>query len=336
MIPPQGRDCIVCGTAPASEAVSADKVQITCLRCGSFTLTESARAELPGKLGSDIARRSKMSHVLRRAQGSHGFEIKPIRSDELESYWSLDRLPNPIEATNNLVLWLGENQQYPHRLATPTTSEIAAHIGWLIDPEGGDSAALGWLFSMIEPRGLFRKTAGDGNRLSIQLAPDGWQKYAELSQVRLESRTAFMAMQFGDPTLEEMVQRCFKPAVARTGFTLRKLNDEQPAGLIDNQMRAALLSARFVVADLSHANLGAYWEAGYAEGLGRPVMYTCEKLMWDKKKTHFDTNHMLTIIWQASDQKRAEDQLAAAIRATLRSEAIQTDNGAGRIAKRDD
>jgi nucleoside 2-deoxyribosyltransferase len=223
------------------------------------------------------------------------------------------------------VLWLGKHQVYPHRLVTPTASEIAAYIGWVIDPGGGDIGALDWLFAMIEPRGLIRRTAGEIGQLSIQLTPDGWQSYTDLLQARVESRTAFMAMQFGDPVLEQMVQHCFKPAVARTGFTLRKLNDEQPAGLIDNQMRSALLSSRFIVADLSHANLGAYWEAGFAEGLGRPVIYTCEKSMWDQKKTHFDTNHMLTIIWQDSNRKSAEDQLVAAIRATLRSEAIQTD-----------
>ena len=133
-----------------------------------------------------------------------------------------------------------------------------------------------------------------------------------------------MAMRFGDATLERMVQIALTRCRAQRLY-LRKLNDEQPAGLIDNQIRAALLSARFVIADLSHANLGAYWEAGFAEGLGRPVMYTCEKSVWDQKKTHFDTNHMLTIIWHKSDSKRAEDQLVAAIRATLRSEAAQTD-----------
>ena len=35
--------------------------------------------------------------------------------------------------------------------------------------------------------------------------------------------------------------------------------------------------AKFVIADLTHDNNGAYWEAGYAEGLGKPVIYICEK-----------------------------------------------------------
>ena len=27
----------------------------------------------------------------------------------------------------------------------------------------------------------------------------------------------------------------------------------------------------------THGDPGAYWEAGFAEGLGKPVIYTCEK-----------------------------------------------------------
>jgi nucleoside 2-deoxyribosyltransferase len=69
------------------------------------------------------------------------------------------------------------------------------------------------------------------------------------------------------------------------------LTDQQGAGLIDDQIRAALLSARFVLADLTFGSHGAYWEAGFAEGFNIPVIYTCEKKEWQKNKTHFDTNH---------------------------------------------
>jgi nucleoside 2-deoxyribosyltransferase len=83
-----------------------------------------------------------------------------------------------------------------------------------------------------------------------------------------------MAMQF-DSEMDRVVKDCFKPAVARTGFELRVLTDGQPAGSIDDQLRVALRTSRFVIADLTHDNNGAYWEAGFAEGLGRPVIYTC-------------------------------------------------------------
>jgi hypothetical protein len=233
--------------------------------------------------------------------------------------------PNPVEAARNLVLWLGENQDFPHDYATPDREMLAAQIGLPIDPNGGAASAFGWLFSMFEKRGWFRTAAGNASQLLVQLTPEGWEQYAELSQKRAEGRYAFMAMRFGDTDLDWMVENCFRPAVSRAGFTLKKLTDEQPAGLIDNQIRAALLSSRFIIADLSHANLGAYWEAGYAEGLGRPVIYTCEKSVWDKKNTHFDTSHMMTVIWERAKADEIGKSLTSTIRATLRSEARQTD-----------
>jgi hypothetical protein len=89
----------------------------------------------------------------------------------------------------------------------------------------------------------------------FQLTLDGWARYQSLKTKRIESRKAFMAMKFGDPQLNAMVDKCFRPAVQRTGFELRMLTDRQRAGLIDDQIRSALLTARFVVADLTHGSL---------------------------------------------------------------------------------
>ena len=134
-----------------------------------------------------------------------------------------------------------------------------------------------------------------------------------------------MAMKFGDQQLDQILETCFKPAVRRAGFELKKLTDDQPAGLIDDQIRASILSGRFVIADLSHGSHGAYWEAGFAEGLNLPVIYTCEKTAWEERKTHFDTNHMLTIIWDEAKPNETGAALTAKIRATLRADARQQD-----------
>jgi nucleoside 2-deoxyribosyltransferase len=133
-----------------------------------------------------------------------------------------------------------------------------------------------------------------------------------------------MAMKFNDE-MDCVFKDCFKPAVAKTGFELRVLTDGQPAGLIDDQLRVALQTSRFVIADLTHDNNGAYWEAGFAEGLGRPVIYTCRKKEWEDRKTHFDTNHLHTIIWDSTNLKKAAPDLTATIRATLPAEAKMTD-----------
>ena len=66
-------------------------------------------------------------------------------------------------------------------------------------------------------------------------------------------------------------------------------------------------------------------EAAAKGGLRLPVIYTCQKSAWDSQKTHFDTNHMLTIVWDEAQLDKAQDALAATIRATLRAEANQSD-----------
>ena len=126
-----------------------------------------------------------------------------------------------------------------------------------------------------------------------------------------------MAMKFGDADLDELLGSFLKPAAKRAGFDLFKLDDRPKAGLIDDRMRVEIRASDFVVADLTHDNLGAYWEAGFAEGLGKPVIYTCERSKFEATRTHFDTNHHLTIVWNLSDPEQAGRQLTETIRATL-------------------
>jgi len=133
-----------------------------------------------------------------------------------------------------------------------------------------------------------------------------------------------MAMAFGDSELTMVLNNCFRKAVSETGFELRVLNDHehQRAGLIDDRLRTELKGARFLVVDLTLENGGAYWEAGYGEGLGKPVIYTCKKSVFEERRksgggTHFDTNHHLHILWDVSDLGSVIAELKACIRATI-------------------
>jgi nucleoside 2-deoxyribosyltransferase len=81
-----------------------------------------------------------------------------------------------------------------------------------------------------------------------------------------------------------------KPGLRETlGFDLVDMRDVATAGVIDNIMRAQIRDAAFILADLTDANPGAYWEAGFAEGLGKPVIYLCESAKFEDARTHFDT-----------------------------------------------
>lgn len=89
------------------------------------------------------------------------------------------------------------------------------------------------------------------------------------------------------------------------------------AGVIDNIMREKIRDAAFVLVDLTHDNSGAYWEAGYAEGLGKPVVYLCEREKFSESRTHFDTNHCTTVIWSDTAIDNFKEQLIATLRRSL-------------------
>jgi hypothetical protein len=217
------------------------------------------------------------------------------------------------------------HQPTPFDFVEIPRAELAANIALPITGHG-DAGGFSWLNAQLEPKMLYELPPRPNNMLALKLTLNGWELYESLKKTNVESRSAFMALKFGQADLTRVVDECFRPAVARTGFELRLLTDKQPAGLIDDQMRAAILASRFVISDLTHGSPGAYWEAGYGEGLGLPVIYTCEKSAWERQHTHFDTNHLKTIIWDSLDLKQAETDLTATIRATLRADAKQTDD----------
>lgn len=136
---------------------------------------------------------------------------------------------------------------------------------------------------------------------------------------------AFMAMKFGDVQLDAVYRDHFKLAVEQTGFRLKRLDEEQQAGLIDDHLRNEIRQSKFLIADLTTHNKGAYWEAGFAEGLGKPVIYTCRKDDFESGSVHFDTNHHLIVIWEPNNLGVACAKLKDTIRATFPNESKLSD-----------
>ena len=69
--------------------------------------------------------------------------------------------------------------------------------------------------------------------------------------------------------------------------------------------------SKFVVVDLSHQNNGAYFEEGYAMGLGKPVIQLCQK----NTRLHFDIAQKNTIMWEF--EENIPEMLENRIRATI-------------------
>ncbi|WP_300390198.1 hypothetical protein [Henriciella sp.] len=157
----------------------------------------------------------------------------------------------------------------------------------------------------------------------IRLTLAGWDEWEEIKAGQLHSQDGFIAMQFGDSRLDAFIADVLRPGIKKhLGVAINRVDspDTTKAGLIDNVMREAIEEAAFVLVELSHGNKGAYWEAGLAEGLGKPVIYLCEEAVWADPSTrpHFDVNHRNTIMWDETKPDDFITKLVATIKNSLR------------------
>lgn len=307
--------CPVCNSllnSAEQDQIGRDATAYSCLRCGDFMLSGSLVATLPYIHSQDSEAGAKLSHTIRRAQEQG--EPVMLNTDTAAAILK-QPLPRPREQADLLIRWLANNIPGPGETIFVEFSTHGSIIGSK-SPRGFE-LILDHLFTTGLVKGNQVKSLQSGDGAIATLTFDGWEYYERLRQGEAVYRKAFMAMKFGDEQLNAMLEQVFKPSAKRAGFDLVKLDDIPKAGLIDDRLRVEIQSADFIVADLTHDNLGAYWEAGYAEGLGKPVIYTCEKSKFESARTHFDTNHHLTILWDAETPEASGNNLVATIRATL-------------------
>ncbi len=292
---------------------------VKCEKCGTFKVYASLFMSLLQDIDEyDVYKRSKISHWIRKNQRKDEYLFiddllidRIIKSD----------LPKAIEQAENVILWLGELCKSPEETFEEKTENIASIIG------AKDEEGVHYILNYLKNEGLI-SYSGYINNPVLGLKIEGWVKYDEIKSEGINVKKAFMAMKYGEDDLNNVYDTIFKIAVEKTGYELFLLNEKPSAGLIDNRMRVEIRNSRFLMADLTHGNPGAYWEAGFAEGLGKPVIYLCEKSVFDDKgkKPHFDVNHHQIIVWDKENLHKAEEDIKATIRNTLPLEAKMTDD----------
>ena len=82
---------------------------------------------------------------------------------------------------------------------------------------------------------------------------------------------------------------------------------------ICDKLIAEIRTSHFLIADVTLQRAGVYFEAGFAMGLGRPVIWTCRQD--DMKNVHFDTRQYSHVVW--TDPYDLRTKLADRIKATI-------------------
>ncbi len=137
-----------------------------------------------------------------------------------------------------------------------------------------------------------------------------FERYAELKNAGPMSSQAFVAMAFA-PLYADAWHSIIKPGIVAAGYRPFRVDQKEHADKVDDLIMAEIRRSKFLVADFSGQRGGVYFEAGFAHGLGRPVIWMCRDE--EKDKLHFDTrqyNHILYTNF-AEAQTKLRDRIVA-------------------------
>ena len=150
---------------------------------------------------------------------------------------------------------------------------------------------------------------------SATVTVQGYSRIAE-QRVNVDSSQAFVAMWFHSSMTAASADGV-ELGIRDAGYDPLRIDRKEHINKIDDEIVAEIRRSRFVVADFTHGEGGArggvYYEAGFAHGLGLPVIFTCRDDSLDT--LHFDTSHYSHIVW--SDPEDLREKLKNRILAVI-------------------
>ena len=309
--------CPICRSPLCVIMSDGEPSSFRCEVCGDYKISSSARA---GKLARDAntlnpINRAVLSHRIREANDA-GRDPPLLTTYVVDDIVASGRLPTPAQQAINIIRFVGDRVSASGKPVNNIPPSFPAVVG---SPNRDFAMRIA---KQLEGIGLL--TAVDCGHMQspdeimeVDLTLAGWAEFEKERRGQTSGGYGFIALKFNDAVLDPFVKDVVKPAVGALGYELLDMRDAAEAGVIDNVMRARIRDASFVLVDLTHANEGAYWEAGYAEGLGKPVLYLCNREVFEEKGTHFDTNHCTTILWDVLSPDPFTEELKATLRRSL-------------------
>ncbi len=126
--------------------------------------------------------------------------------------------------------------------------------------------------------------------VDLTISPDGYARIDELQKNSSYGNSVLVAMSFQNT---EPLREAIRKGIKDAGYTATFIDEVQHNDFITPELLKHIKDSKFVVVDLTHQNNGAYFEEGYAMGLGKPVIQLCQK----DTKLHFDIAQKNTIMW---------------------------------------
>ena len=290
--------CPIWGTAarvePIARGVYLDHYVDSSRAGGVYKIEDTARVQIRSTSPVSETAKAKLTTMLvnRRRQG-----VQPLVTiDDVLSAEKFMPLP-PYERADRL---LGDLVDRPHkvgeRLPTLFNDDRALAVSESIRyPE------VQYLLGYLKEHNWIRVF----NNEEIEITVAGYAKVQQQS-TNLDSSQAFVAMWI-NPKMNSIYEKGIRPAIQDAGYREFRVDKDPKVQKIDDAIIAEIRRSRFMVADFTYGEDdgirgSVYYEAGFAQGLGIPVVYSCRKNQIPK--LHFDTRQYYHIAWEKPEDLR--------------------------------
>lgn len=167
---------------------------------------------------------------------------------------------------------------------------------------------------------------------------DGITYLEKQNSIVPNNNQCFVAMWFNEEMMS-VFQNTIIPTLKDLGYNALIISMVNHNDIINDKIIAEIRKSKFMIADFSGNRGGVYFEAGFAMGLGKQVIWTCSDKYFNKnvnvsisgkdsegiqriiqfeeeRKLHFDIDHYNFIIWK--DEQELSTKLRDRIEATIR------------------
>lgn len=142
----------------------------------------------------------------------------------------------------------------------------------------------------------------------ITLLAEGWKRIDDLQRSNDNNKKVFVSMAFNPGT--NATREAIRAGIIEAGYSPEFIDEIIHNHQIVPEMLRLIRESRFLILDITDPNYGAYYEAGYALGLGKEVIISCSKEAFTQDyaakevspyakylKPHFDIAQKQILVW---------------------------------------
>ncbi len=293
------KTCFICNgnSDVRNDRRGRDGYEVSCQRCGNY--------QISGLLAGIGLQQYGNIHLISGIVRNRSEFGNPIELDtaSIENIFDSNKIPDdPFDLIDLLLIYIAKKSG---KIQNPILFNIDYDFSLLYLEKSGEFK---FYVDKAKELGYLEFDSNSYVRLTL----NGWKRLSEIKKLSKKSNHAFVAMWF-DPGMNDIWENGFKAGLIEVGFKPERIDLQEHNEKICDRIISEIRHSSLLIADFTGQRGGVYFEAGFAMGLGLPVIWTCNEE--DIGNLHFDTRQYNHIAWK--DSQDLKTKLINRINATI-------------------